>query len=384
MDIIKVSVIVPVYNSEKYLGKCLDSLINQTLKDIEIICVDDGSTDSSPEILENYSKRDNRIKLVSQENRDVGAARGAGLKIATGEYVAFVDNDDWLVLDALQKLYNNARSNDSDLVLFKVRYFYSSNEIITPKSFDFDKYFNNDVDFNSFTFNALDIKPEVMNNLFAPWFKFYKRNFLNSYNFYFKEKITYPDVPFHVQVLLKANKLSFCPEYLYFYRKNHQESMLLISKDTSRIFDIFKVIDEVQSFLFSNDLFKSYESEFYQFKLQQINFWLLRCGKTHQKEYLLKSKKELSNIKFSTIESMLSRRYNEIYLNIINSTSYQEAISLDESIKLRFKDIKAKNRKVENRNSENIKVKTEKEIKKLKFQKSVSINGIRNFLRRLK
>ncbi|WP_054834602.1 glycosyltransferase [Methanobrevibacter arboriphilus] len=284
MDDIKVSVIVPVYNSERYLEKCLDSLINQTLKEIEIICVDDGSTDSSPEILERYSKKDNRIKIITQKNKDVGAAREAGLKIANGEYVAFSDNDDWLALDAFEKLYNNAKSNDSDVVIFKVVFYYSDNDsYIYPKSLNLENYFNEGTDYNNFTFKAENIKKQVMNTLFAPWFKFYKLEFLKKHNFYFKENITYPDVPFHVQTLLKAEKLSFCPEYLYFYRRNHQESMLLISKDTPRIFDIFEVIDEVEDFLIINNFCESYKFEFYQFKLGQINFWFLRCGESYQK-----------------------------------------------------------------------------------------------------
>ncbi|MBZ9570445.1 glycosyltransferase [Methanobrevibacter sp. TMH8] len=377
MDKVKVSVIVPVYNSEKYLKECLDSLLNQTLTEIEVICVDDGSTDSSPEILEIYSKKDKRIKVITQENKDVGPAREAGLKIAVGEYVTFADNDDWFAIDAFEKLYINAKSNDSDVVIFKIVFYYSDNDSYTyPKSLNLEKYFEEDIDYNNFVFKAKNIKEQVMNNLFAPWFKFYRLEFLKSYNFYFKEKITYPDVPFHVQVLLKANKISFCPEYLYFYRRNHQESMLLISKDTPRIFDIFEVIDEVQSFLISNNLFESYELEFYEFKLQQINFWLLRCGKSYQDEYFLKSKEEISNIEFSKIESKLRRRYKKIYSNIINSNSFQEVILLNEKRDSKINVIKSKNKKSKN--------KTEKKIENQKFQKSTSSSKILNFLRGLK
>lgn len=377
MDKVKVSVIVPVYNSEKYLEECLNSLLNQTLSEIEIICVDDGSTDSSPEILEAYSKKYDRIKVVSQENKDVGPAREAGLKIAKGEYVTFADNDDWFAQDAFEKLYINAKSNNSDVVIFKIVFYYSdNNSYIYPKSLNLEKYFEEGVDYNNFVFKAKDIKEHVMNSLFAPWFKFYKLDFLKSHNFYFKEKITYPDVPFHVQVLLRANRLSFCPEYLYFYRRNHQESMLSISKDTSRIFDIFEVIDEVEYFLISENLFEFYKSEFYKFKIQQINFWLLRCGKTYQEEYFLKSKEELSNINFSKSESKLTRRYKEIYLNIINSNSYKEFILLNERMESRINNIKSKNKKNKN--------KTKKKVENPKFQKPISHNRIFNFLRGLK
>ena len=106
MGNVKISIIVPVFNVEKYLSECLNSLINQTLKDIEIICVDDGSTDSSPSILEEFRNKDERIKVIRQENSGVSVARNNGLAIAQGEYVGFVDSDDWVDADFFEKLYS--------------------------------------------------------------------------------------------------------------------------------------------------------------------------------------------------------------------------------------------------------------------------------------
>ena len=100
---VKISVIVPVYNVEKYLKKCLNSLINQTLNDIEIICVDDGSTDSSIEILKEFELKDDRIIVISQKNEGAATSRNKGINLAKGEYISFVDSDDWLELDAFEK-----------------------------------------------------------------------------------------------------------------------------------------------------------------------------------------------------------------------------------------------------------------------------------------
>lgn len=111
----KVSVIIPVYNSEKYLEKCLNSLIKQTLEDIEIVCINDGSTDNSLEILNAYAKKDRRIKVLSQKNLKQGAARNNGLKIAQGEFISFVDSDDWVDFDYLEKLYNAAIDNNVNM-----------------------------------------------------------------------------------------------------------------------------------------------------------------------------------------------------------------------------------------------------------------------------
>lgn len=111
----KVSVIIPVYNTENYLAKCLNSLTKQTLEDIEIICINDGSTDNSLGILNDFAKKDSRIKVLSQKNLKQGAARNNGLKIAQGEFVTFVDSDDWVDSDYLEKLYNAAVNNNVNM-----------------------------------------------------------------------------------------------------------------------------------------------------------------------------------------------------------------------------------------------------------------------------
>ena len=113
----KISVILPCYNVAPYIGACLDSLLNQTLVDIEIICVDDKSTDDTLDIIQKHVKRDTRIKLIAQQkNQGVSAARNAGLDVATGEYIGFVDPDDYVDLDFYEKLYNTAKQEDADIV----------------------------------------------------------------------------------------------------------------------------------------------------------------------------------------------------------------------------------------------------------------------------
>ena len=113
----EVSVIIPVYNTDKYLEKSLDSLTSQTLKDIEIICVNDGSTDNSLAVLQKYADKDSRIIVINQEHKMQGAARNAGIKIAEGEYIGFVDSDDWVDKDYFEKLYNAVKKYDSDIAL---------------------------------------------------------------------------------------------------------------------------------------------------------------------------------------------------------------------------------------------------------------------------
>ena len=113
----KVSVIIPVYNTEKYLRECLDSVVNQTLRDIEIICVDDGSTDASPEILRKYAEKDSRVQVFTQEKSNAGAARNVGLSKAAGEYLAFLDSDDYYELSMLEHMLACAQERAADVVV---------------------------------------------------------------------------------------------------------------------------------------------------------------------------------------------------------------------------------------------------------------------------
>ena len=129
MNKIIISLIIPVYNVENYLRQCLDSIINQTLKEIEIICINDGSTDSSKQILEEYALKDERIKIINQKNKGAGAARNSGIDAATGEYIGFVDSDDWVNLDAFEKLYNKITRENVDIVFSRYNYVFEDGRI---------------------------------------------------------------------------------------------------------------------------------------------------------------------------------------------------------------------------------------------------------------
>ena len=125
---IKVSIVVPIYNVEKYLSQCLESLVNQSLKDIEIICVNDGSTDESAKIIDDFAKRDNRIKVITKENTGYGNSMNQGFDAASGEYLGIVESDDYADRNMFETLYNIAKNNDLDVVKSSYYFYYS-----TPK-----------------------------------------------------------------------------------------------------------------------------------------------------------------------------------------------------------------------------------------------------------
>ena len=151
---VKVSVIVPVYNVDKYLEECLDSIVNQTLNDIEIICVNDGSTDGSLKILEDYASKDDRIKIITQENGGLSVARNTGIDVAKGEYLSFVDSDDFIGLEMFDKMYDQAHSQDLD-ILFCKTYLYDD---VTGDIDDKSSFFNLEIfdNFDKDVFNHFD------------------------------------------------------------------------------------------------------------------------------------------------------------------------------------------------------------------------------------
>lgn len=221
----KVSVIIPIYNTEKYLRKCLDSVCNQTLSDIEIICVNDCSTDNSLEILEEYASKDNRIKLIDfKENKGAAVARNAGIDEAKGEYIGFVDSDDYIDSDFYEKLYNEAKLSDADVV--------RGNILVTDnnqKRYDFEDLFD-EIQKTKVRFNGLFTCA------------IYKSDFVKSNNILFLENYSYgEDRLFPFKAVILSNKFSTVRNTYYNYFRHSQ------SASASETLSDKKIIDYVNS-----------------------------------------------------------------------------------------------------------------------------------------
>ncbi len=204
----KVSVIVPVFNVEKYVGQCLESLINQTLKDIDIIIINDGSTDNSLSICEEYARKDNRIKVYTKENGGLSSARNYALQFVSSPYIGFVDSDDWVSDNFYEVLYNSITANDCDIAATsavrkhkhsqKYRFNYEK-ELVCETLLD--KIRNSNVPKCCYVWNKLYKTELVKNNAF-------------------KENSYYEDVLWLPEVLKQAHKMVFVPNGLYYYRAN--------------------------------------------------------------------------------------------------------------------------------------------------------------------
>ncbi len=227
---VAVSIIVPVYNTEEYLQKCLNSLTNQTLKNIEIICVNDGSTDNSLKILQDNAIKDDRIKIINQENKKQGAARNAGMQVATGEYIGFVDSDDWVDLNYFERLYNTAKKYDSDIAL-------ATNVRIGKNKFKLRLNLQT-VDKYTELQDKLDICQQWKNE--CPTNKIYRKSYLDANNIQWPEGIYCEDKLFTIKAVYFANAVVTVPDVYYYYFDNPKSTVNTYSRQHKKQFNIDK------------------------------------------------------------------------------------------------------------------------------------------------
>ena len=233
--LVKVSIIIPVYNVEEYLRQALDSVIHQTLKDIEIICVDDRSTDNSFEILKEYASKDGRIKILqTDKNSGPGVARNLGLNLANGEYIMFLDPDDWYELNACELAYNQIKQNDNDYVQFNYKLYREDNNTTKVKSRRLRPFlkFKDKQDIRL----GNDLKNKYIVSCYTVM-QIYSLKFLNKYNIRFLDIRNGEDVPFYIKVLMCSDTMSVIFDALYTYRIR-ENSLSRICINNSK--DIFK------------------------------------------------------------------------------------------------------------------------------------------------
>ena len=213
---VKVSVVIPVYNVENYVRDCLDSIVNQTLTDIEIICINDGSPDNSLDILYEYANKDKRITVIDQENGGHAVATNRGIELATGECLFLMDSDDVLELNALELSFNRLKEKDVDFVIFKaINYNDAEDRYYETEVYSMNKIYNKVGDE---VFNYQDIGDLMFQASVTPWSKLYKRDFVNNEHIRFPEGLIFEDNVFFFKALLKAKRICFLNEFLFIRR----------------------------------------------------------------------------------------------------------------------------------------------------------------------
>lgn len=239
----KVSIIVPMYNVEKYVRKCLTRLVEQTLKDIEIIVVDDGSTDNSAQIVKEFAKKDSRIRYYKKENGGLSDARNYGMKYATAPYIAFLDSDDYVDVTIYEKLYRKAKKDECDMVECNFYWTYPKSRAKGKK--DIGRKYSNQ--------RKMLERARVM-----AWNKLYKREIIEKNKIEFPKGLIYEDIEFFYKMIPYIHTVSFVKEPLVYYV---QRKKSIINTQTEKNRDIFKVFDHVVEYYHKNNFYHKLKEE---------------------------------------------------------------------------------------------------------------------------
>ena len=265
---IKVSIIVPVYNVSKYLKRCLDSLINQTLEDIEIIVVDDCSKDNSNDILKKYSDFTQIKILTNKVNKGIGYTRNRGLKVARGKYIAFIDGDDYVEENMFEKMYTKAEKDDLDLVVCRfhklVEHADGTYEETMPKYTI--PYFSN---------TSLAKNPNLLLDInLAPWNKLYRSSLFNDIRF--PENLKYEDAIVVIKSMIKAKKIGLIEDKLNYYIVRENSESTIIDK---RVFDIIDIDNQIYQELKKQKYYNEIKDYVEKKIVKSLIFYI------HQQEY---------------------------------------------------------------------------------------------------
>lgn len=250
----KVSIIVPVYKVEPYIHRCMNSLINQTLKDIEIILVDDESPDNCGNTCDEYSKKDQRIKVIHKKNQGLGMARNSGIEIATGEYIAFVDSDDYISLDIYDKLYSKAILESADTCFCSYNWVDVNGNIKKDNMLPDKNIYIGDAIIKDFLINMLGSKPssaEDRNFGISVWRAIYSRDIIinNNIRFCSERELISEDIIFHIDYLIYSKKVTIVKEALYNYCQNNKSLTLsyIVNRFEKNKILYFEIIRKIQN-----------------------------------------------------------------------------------------------------------------------------------------
>lgn len=301
----KVSIVVPIYNVEKYIEKCLESLVNQTYFKLEILLVDDGSIDNSIAICEKYQEKDERIHILHQKNRGVSAARNLGTKEATGKWIVYVDPDDWLDGNIIEEVVNLAIKNQADIAQWNSIYEYekSSKKRKPIKEKSFEKKEIEEVKFNI-------LSPRYSGMTMGPvrgvWGKLYKREIIQKNGIEFPTDLrVFEDAMFNLEVLDHANRIIFCNIYGHHYRVTEQSAVNVFKKNYPETVE--RVLKKVITYTNDQDK-KTYQELYYVLGCEFISTLFTR--------YFFHKNNQISN-RLKEIDRYFSKKlYQEILKNV--------------------------------------------------------------------
>lgn len=321
------SIIVPVYNVEKYLRKCLDSIFDQTIDNFEVICVNDGSTDSSADILDEYSRMYENLIVLTQKNAGVSVARNSAMKVATGKYIGFVDSDDFIDKNMYLAMIQRAEKCNADIVI--------ANPYIYDMSSDNTYVYRNMLDYLRLDrlngFSPLDV-PKVFEYI-GPWDKIYNAEFLRKTNVEFPVGRIFEDHVFSYYTFALAQRVSVIKESYYYYRKNAGGSIT----DKERVndnykYDFLRNSKEIKEFLKEHNCYKQVAPVFLEY--------FMRMGMYH---HAYATTKKAFNRIFDEMSALLDSYELDIIKNIgIEKFIWYSRMLAEKDKKRVYKNIKSK------------------------------------------
>ena len=312
-DNIKISVVVPIFNVEDYIGDCLDSILDQSLKEFEVICVNDGSTDSSLDILKEYAAKDNRIKIIDKDNAGYGHTMNIGMDMASGEYFVIVESDDFILPKMFETLYDATKENDLDFVKSDFYRFYGEDNKNIIKEYqkldktNSNKYYNK-------IFSTHD-NHDTYKFLMNTWTGLYKLDFLRKNNIRHSETpgASYQDNGFWFKTFFYGERVMFIPEPFYMYRRDNPNSSI---RNETKIYAMDKEYDLINDFLDDSGEKKDFLDAFVYAKYHNFNFTMNRIGLEFKKEFLFSTSKYFNEMKkHDELDTSLLDEYD---LNMLN------------------------------------------------------------------
>lgn len=314
----KISIIIPVYNTESYLRQCLDSVSNQTLKDIEIVCMDDGSNDVSLDILREYERNDERFIVLTQKHQGPGISRNRCLNHVSGEYVMFVDSDDWLDLKTCETLYKRVKSDNLDILMFLIKNY--SNE--TGEYYE-DDYYNlvclNDISENEI-FHFKDFGNKVFNISISACQKIYKKEILDDVRF--GENIYFEDNPFYWDALFSSQRISFIRKHFYL-RRRHETS--ITAKHNRKFLDVIPISNLVVGIFKKHNLYDYYFKKLSEYRVRYPKQWYEVLDDDTKNDYFKLMRENFIEIEksedYDRFIKSLSKNIKKFFLNTLKSES---------------------------------------------------------------
>ncbi len=335
----EISIVIPVYKVEKYLRECIESVIKQTFKNIEIILVDDGSPDNCPQICDEYAEKDNRIRVIHKTNGGYGTACNRGIEVAQGEFIGLVESDDWIEPDMYEKLYNKIKDTDADFIVSDFFVIKDSKKF----SYNVHRYFST-TPLNDSMIN-LSTHPQMLLQAAYPWNKLYRKSFLSTNNIQMMEdNRMYQDITWNAEILSHANKILYSDKPYYFYRFDTQGSSTNIG-DLSTINYLLKR-DEARKILIKNNKFNDdamecfwiscflgaegyfkrinskYKNKFYK-RMQELFKLAIKDGCTFKNFNTERKKEYMFIVKYPYIFWLIKEHKKHILKNIFSVTNHK-------------------------------------------------------------